>query len=186
MSSYLVDTNILLRSADRSHPSSTSATNAIEILLLPLLPETPAIFEQWEKLVKTYEVKGVNVHDARLYQVRVIAYNGCWVSFLSTQPTFYDRFVSVSECHFWAGYFIEITQTEAIKTIEFWSVTIALSIHSLTLTGITFNLVDLLLQLSGFVGMANLELLPWRIVAILGLGSSGGFFATLTTVALPR
>lgn len=125
-----------------------------------------------------------------------------------------------------------LTATEAIKTIEFWSVTIALSIHSLTLTGITFNLVDLgtqsglseqqavglflpigvistgtgflvgvisdrvrlkwlvitllLLQLSGFVGMANLELLPWRIVAILGLGSSGGFFATLTTVALPR
>jgi len=125
-----------------------------------------------------------------------------------------------------------LTATEAIKTIEFWSVTIALSIYSLTLTGITFNLVDLgtqsglseqqavglflpigiistgtgflvgvisdrvrlkwlvitllLLQLSGFVGMANLELLPWRIVAILGLGSSGGFFATLTTVALPR
>ena len=118
MSSYLVDTNILLRSADRSHPSSTSATNAIEILLrrgeqlyitpqnliefwnvatrpreknglgysitetqieterikniLPLLPETPAIFEQWEKLVKTYEVKGVNVHDARLVAVILI------------------------------------------------------------------------------------------------------------------
>lgn len=125
-----------------------------------------------------------------------------------------------------------LTATEAIKTIEFWSVTIALSIHSLTLTGITFNLVDLgtqsglseqqavslflpigiistitgflvgvisdrvrlkwlvitllLLQLSGFVGMANLGLLSWRIVAIIGLGTSGGFFATLTTVALPR
>ena len=125
-----------------------------------------------------------------------------------------------------------LTATEAIKTIEFWSVTIALSIHSLTITGITFNLVDLgtqsglsqqqavglflpigiistatgflvgvisdrvrlkwlvitllLLQLSGFMGMANLELLPWRIMGIIGLGTSGGFFATLTIVALPR
>jgi len=126
----------------------------------------------------------------------------------------------------------ELTASEAIKTIEFWSVTLALSIHSLTVTGITFNLVDLgteaglnqqqavslflpigvlatitgflvgvisdrvrlkwlvvtllLLQFSGFVGIAHLNLLPWRIVGILGLGASGGFFATLTTIALPR
>jgi len=44
----------------------------------------------------------------------------------------------------------------------------------------------LLLQFSGFVGIAHLNLLPWRIVGILGLGASGGFFATLTTIALPR
>jgi len=126
----------------------------------------------------------------------------------------------------------ELNATQAIKTIEFWSVTLALSIHSLTVTGITFNLVDLgtqgglteqqavslflpigvlatitgflvgvisdrvrlkwlvvtllLLQLLGFVGIANLNLLPWRIVGVLGLGASGGFFATLTTIALPR
>ncbi|AFZ44486.1 major facilitator superfamily MFS_1 [Halothece sp. PCC 7418] len=126
----------------------------------------------------------------------------------------------------------ELNASQAIKTLEFWSVTLALSIHSLTVTGITFNLVDLgtqgglteqqavslflpigilatitgflvgvisdrvrlkwlvvtllLLQLLGFVGMAHLNLLPWRIIGILGLGASGGFFATLTTIALPR
>lgn len=126
----------------------------------------------------------------------------------------------------------ELNATQALKTIEFWSVTLALSIHSLTVTGITFNLVDLgtqgglteqqavslflpigvlatitgflvgvisdrvrlkwlvvtllLLQLLGFVGIANLSLLPWRVMGVLGLGASGGFFATLTTIALPR
>jgi cyanate permease len=44
----------------------------------------------------------------------------------------------------------------------------------------------LLLQLLGFIGIANLSLLPWRVVGIIGLGTSGGFFATLTTIALPR
>ena len=126
----------------------------------------------------------------------------------------------------------ELMAKDAIKTIEFWGVTLALSIHALTVTGITFHLVDLgtqsglsekqavglflpigilstatgflvgvisdrvslkwlvtpmlLLQLSGFIGMANLEVFPWRVVGIIGLGTSGGFFATLATVALAR
>lgn len=126
----------------------------------------------------------------------------------------------------------ELTAKEALKTREFWGVTLGLSIHALTVTGITFNIVDLgaqsglneqeavglflpigilstitgflvgvisdrvrlkwlvvtllLLQFAGFVGMANLALLPWRLLGIIGLGTSGGFFATLTIVALPR
>lgn len=126
----------------------------------------------------------------------------------------------------------ELTAKEALKTREFWGVTLSLSIHALTVTGITFNIVDLgaqsglneqqavglflpigilstmtgflvgvisdqvrlkwlvvtllLLQFAGFIGIANLELLPWRLLGIIGLGTSGGFFATLTIVALPR
>lgn len=34
--------------------------------------DTPAIFKQWETLVKTYQVKGVNVHDARLVAVMIV------------------------------------------------------------------------------------------------------------------
>lgn len=126
----------------------------------------------------------------------------------------------------------ELTANQAIKTIAFWSVTLALSLHSLTVTGITFHLVDLgtqsglseqqavslflpigvlstvagflvglisdrtslkiliiiflLLLLLGLVGIANLSLLPWRVAGTVGLGISGGFFATLSNIALPR
>jgi len=126
----------------------------------------------------------------------------------------------------------ELTAKEAIRTMEFWGVTLALSIHALTVTGITFHIVDLaqqsglseqqavslflpigilstvtgflagvisdrvrlkwlvvaflLLQGMGFFGMAHLNLLSWRIVGVAGLGISGGVYAMLTTVALPR
>ena len=116
--SYLVDTNILLRSADRSHPMFSIATDAVDTLLtqgeylyitpqnliefwnvatrpkeknglgysitetekemsrikniLPLILDTPPVFTQWETLVKTYQVKGVNVHDARLVAVMLV------------------------------------------------------------------------------------------------------------------
>ncbi|PSO49583.1 MAG: MFS transporter [Cyanobacteria bacterium SW_9_44_58] len=126
----------------------------------------------------------------------------------------------------------ELTAAEAIKTVEFWGITLALSIHGLTVTGITFNIVDLgqqsglseqqavglflpigilstvtgflvglisdrarlkwlviaflVLQLFGYVGMAHLELYWWWMMAIAGLGISGGFYATLTSVFLPR
>ncbi len=126
----------------------------------------------------------------------------------------------------------ELTAQQAIRTIEFWGVTLALSIHALTVTGITFHIVDLgqqaglseqqavslflpigilstltgflagvisdrvrlkwlvivflILQLAGFVGIAHLNLISWRIVGVAGLGTSGGVYAMLTTVALPR
>jgi predicted nucleic acid-binding protein len=115
---YLLDTNILLRTSEPSHPMFRMATNATKLLLnqgeelyitpqnliefwnvctrpkdknglgysiteteteienlkqmFPLLTDTAAIFSQWEKLVKTYAVKGVNVHDARLVAVMLV------------------------------------------------------------------------------------------------------------------
>ena len=116
--SYLLDTNILLRSSEPSHPMFFSATTAISILLkrgeklyitpqnliefwnvctrpknknglgysitetreevaklktiFPLLLDTSAIYREWERLVSTYQVKGVNVHDARLVAAMLI------------------------------------------------------------------------------------------------------------------
>ena len=109
---YLVDTNILLRAAQPSHPAHATATGAVRNLLargerlcvLPqnliefwavatrpaesnglglevseaaaeldglkvifeLLPDTPAIYPEWETLVRAHQVKGKEAHDARI------------------------------------------------------------------------------------------------------------------------
>lgn len=110
--SFLVDTNVLLRSAQPTHPMHPDATRAVGLLLargetlsvipqnlieywavatrpveanglglgvadataeIPrlksvfrLLPDTPAIFKEWEALVASYAVRGKEVHDARI------------------------------------------------------------------------------------------------------------------------
>ncbi|HEY0100714.1 MAG TPA: PIN domain-containing protein [Pyrinomonadaceae bacterium] len=110
--SYLVDTNILLRSAQSTHPMHADATRAVgellarsEILsiipqniieywsvatrpneanglgmsvdetaaevaglqsIFQLLPDNAEIFSEWKRLVSKHEVKGKEVHDARI------------------------------------------------------------------------------------------------------------------------
>lgn len=109
---YLVDTNVLLRSAQPSHPMHADATRAVGELLtrgatlsvisqniieywavatrpveanglglnvdevaaevaglmgiFRLLPDTEAIFLEWQGLVNRHAVKGKQVHDARV------------------------------------------------------------------------------------------------------------------------
>lgn len=109
---YLVDTNVLLRAAQPSHPAHAAATGAVRNLLargerlcvLPqnliefwavatrpaesnglglgvdeaaaeldrlksifeLLPDTPAIYPEWEILVRAHQVRGKEAHDARI------------------------------------------------------------------------------------------------------------------------
>lgn len=116
--SFLIDTNILLRSADANHSMYADAVTATNILLaqggdvciIPqnliefwnvytrpvdknglghtpteaaaevnrlkglflLLPDRLAIYSEWERLVLTYGVRGVNVHDARLVAAMLI------------------------------------------------------------------------------------------------------------------
>jgi predicted nucleic acid-binding protein len=36
------------------------------LFLFALLPDTPAIFSEWQRLVVQHDVKGKNAHDARL------------------------------------------------------------------------------------------------------------------------
>lgn len=110
--SFLVDTNVLLRSAQPSHPMHADAVRAVGALLargevlsvipqniieywavatrpseanglglnvsetaaevsrlktiFQILPDTPAIFAEWEVLVTRHGVKGKEVHDARI------------------------------------------------------------------------------------------------------------------------
>jgi predicted nucleic acid-binding protein len=35
-------------------------------MVLTLLPDSPAVYEEWKRLVATHAVRGVKVHDARL------------------------------------------------------------------------------------------------------------------------
>src|SRR6058998_978216 len=111
----LVDTNVLLRSAQPSHPLCPQATYAVSKLLrqkdavffcsqniaefwnvasrpaemnglgfsqeevleevnsienlLTLLPDIPAIYPVWERIVQDHGVQGVKVYDARLVAV---------------------------------------------------------------------------------------------------------------------
>ena len=51
--------------------------------MFQLLPDKPGYFAEWQWLVKNYEVKGVNVHDARLVAAmrvhnltHIITFNG--------------------------------------------------------------------------------------------------------------
>jgi predicted nucleic acid-binding protein len=127
---YLVDTNVLLRAAQPSHPAHAAATGAVRNLLargerlcvLPqnliefwavatrpavsnglglevgeaaagldglkvifeLLPDTPAIYLEWETLVRAHQVKGKEAHDARIAAAmlahgvtHILTFNGC-------------------------------------------------------------------------------------------------------------
>ena len=110
--SYLVDTNLLLRSVQPSHPMHPEAVRAVAELsargerisiipqnliefwavatrpvaanglglgvdeaakevtklkaLFPLLPDSGAIYDEWEALVTRHQVKGKEAHDARV------------------------------------------------------------------------------------------------------------------------
>ncbi len=109
---HLVDTNILLRFADRTHLVHPIVRNVVRTLragghrlcatpqncvefwnvatrpkerngfglapaqadrllrlverLFPLLPDSPAVYTEWRRLVVSFGVSGVQVHDARL------------------------------------------------------------------------------------------------------------------------
>ncbi len=115
---FLMDTNLLLRSAQPSHPMYADAVNATNALLrrgkalhivpqnliefwnvytrpvernglghtaveaeaevnrlkglFPLLLDAPGIYAEWEQLVITHAVMGINVHDARLVAAMLV------------------------------------------------------------------------------------------------------------------
>jgi predicted nucleic acid-binding protein len=70
--SFLVDTNVLLRSVEPLHPQHAVAVEAVrgEVQriegLLSLLPDIPTIYSIWKTLLVEQGVSGVQVHDARL------------------------------------------------------------------------------------------------------------------------
>ena len=62
--------NVCTRPAEKNGlgftPERTKAEVARLKRLFIFLPDTQAIFLEWERLVETYEVKGTKVHDTRL------------------------------------------------------------------------------------------------------------------------
>jgi predicted nucleic acid-binding protein len=65
--------NVATRPAENNGLGLPHETVAAEVAtieeLLTLLPDSPAIFPEWKRLVTQYRVGGVKVHDARLAAV---------------------------------------------------------------------------------------------------------------------
>jgi predicted nucleic acid-binding protein len=59
---FLIDTNILLRSAEPSHPMYPIATNATSL----------EIYREWKRILIQYSIIGVSVHDARLVAAMLV------------------------------------------------------------------------------------------------------------------
>lgn len=133
----LVDTNILLRSAQPNHPLCSQAASAVSKLLrqrdsvffcpqniaefwnvatrpadrnglafsheevlrevasieefLTLLPDVPAVYTEWKRIVHDYKVQGVKVYDARLVAVMSVYAVEAILSFNSDDFQRYDR-----------------------------------------------------------------------------------------------
>jgi predicted nucleic acid-binding protein len=68
--------NVATRPADKNglglSPLETEAEVARLKEFFILLPDTEQIYTEWERLVKTYEVKGTKVHDTRLVAFMLI------------------------------------------------------------------------------------------------------------------
>jgi predicted nucleic acid-binding protein len=68
--------NVYTRPLERNGLGRTPEEAESEVTQLkaffPLLLDTPAIYPTWERLVSTYAVRGVNVHDARLVAAMVV------------------------------------------------------------------------------------------------------------------
>lgn len=126
----------------------------------------------------------------------------------------------------------DFTRRQALQTLAFWAVTLALATQALTITGITFHIVDIgaaaalsptqtvalflpigiistatgyvigllsdrlelqrlfiammVFETIGLLGIAHLAQPLLRLVAIAGLGLTGGCFGTLSAVTMPR
>lgn len=68
--------NVYTRPVERNGFGRSPQEAEVEVsqirTLFPLLPDTAAIYPQWEKLVSAYAISGVKVHDARLVAVLLV------------------------------------------------------------------------------------------------------------------
>jgi predicted nucleic acid-binding protein len=68
--------NVCTRPLDKNGLGMTLKEEAAEVTkfeaILPLKLDVPDIHQQWRTLVSKYDVKGVNVHDARLVAACII------------------------------------------------------------------------------------------------------------------
>ena len=68
--------NVCTRPLDKNGLGYSLTETQAEIkkikFFFPLLSDSPAIYPEWERLVSIYQVKGVNVHDARLVAAMLV------------------------------------------------------------------------------------------------------------------
>ncbi|MEH2385819.1 MAG: type II toxin-antitoxin system VapC family toxin [Nostoc sp.] len=68
--------NVYTRPTERNGLGRSVAETQAEVnrlkVLFPLLLDTQAIYQEWERLVVAYGIRGVNVHDARLVAAMLV------------------------------------------------------------------------------------------------------------------
>lgn len=80
--------NVTTRPSERNGfgltPLETDTLVRIAERLFPLLPDSPAIYPEWRRLVVDFSVSGVQVHDARLVAAMLV-HNVTHILTLNTQ-----------------------------------------------------------------------------------------------------
>jgi predicted nucleic acid-binding protein len=91
--------NVYTRPSERNGLGHTSAEAAVEVNRLKglflLLLDTHTIYAEWERLVMSYGVRGVNVHDARLVAAMLIHGLTHILTFNTSDFTRYTEITSV-------------------------------------------------------------------------------------------
>jgi predicted nucleic acid-binding protein len=68
--------NVYTRPTERNGLGRSVAETQAEVnrlkMLFPLLLDTEAIYQEWERLVIAYGIRGINVHDARLVAAMLV------------------------------------------------------------------------------------------------------------------
>ncbi len=68
--------NVYTRPTERNGLGRSVAETQAEVnrlkMLFPLLLDNQSIYQEWEKLVVAYGIRGVNVHDARLVAAMLV------------------------------------------------------------------------------------------------------------------
>jgi predicted nucleic acid-binding protein len=76
LQNLIVFWNVYTRPIERNGLGRSVAETQAEVnrlkALFPLLLDTEAIYQEWERLVVAYGIRGINVHDARLVAAMLV------------------------------------------------------------------------------------------------------------------
>ncbi|MES1026578.1 type II toxin-antitoxin system VapC family toxin [Gloeocapsa sp. BRSZ] len=92
--------NVYTRPLDENRMGRSAAEAEAEVnrlkALFPLLLDTPTIYGEWERLVLTHAVMGVQVHDARLVAAMLVHGLSCILTFNTDD---FKRFTEIAAVH---------------------------------------------------------------------------------------
>jgi predicted nucleic acid-binding protein len=94
--------NVCTRPAQKNGLGRTTLEAAAEILRLksqfPVVPDVPAIYPEWERLVNFYAVQGVQVHDTKLVAAMRVHGLTHILTFNAKDFTRYQEITAVHPC----------------------------------------------------------------------------------------